>query len=242
MIIGYNPITGFEISIDLLQIGQICIVGGTGSGKTYETMYLLYNLLKEYKTKLYIADFKKSGDYKGITGLFAEFNDVTSLIESYYTEFENTPENNKQVKILLIDEYAGYIIWLTQNDKKKSEEIKGKISNILMLGRSRHCYVWCIQQRISASLYPSGIGAIDNFQICIGLGHLSVESRKSLFANEHFDDKKFEEQYHPGTGQGIVLIDGHPLQPIQVPNIPIKENMSKLLIQLSHLQDGRRSP
>ena len=242
MKIGYNVTTGFEILIDLLQTGQICTVGGTGSGKTYVTLYLLYNLLKEYNNKLYIADFKKSGDYNGISELFAEFNGVTSLIESYYEEFENTPENNPQVKILLIDEYAGYMVWLTQKDKKKSEEIKGKISNILMLGRSRHCYVWCIQQRITANLFPTGIGAIDNFQVCIGMGRLSVDSRKSLFANEHFDDPDFEENYHPKTGQGIVLIDGQPLQPIQIPNIPEKKAMHNLLIQLSTYQNSRRSP
>ena len=242
MRIGYNIITGFEILIDLLITGHICLVGGTGSGKSYATLYLIYNLLRNYNTQLYIADFKKSGDYKGISEQFAEFDDVTTLIDTFYAEFENTPERNSQVKILLIDEYAGYMIWLTQKDKKKSEEIRGKISNILMLGRSRHCYVWCIQQRISASLFPTGIGAIDNFQICIGMGRLSVDSRKSLFANEHFDDPEFEENYHPKAGQGIVLIDGQPLQPIQVPNISNREDMHKLLIKLSVLQDSRRSP
>lgn len=54
----------------------------------------------------------------------------------------------------------------------KAKVIKEKISNVLMMGRSRHCFVWCVQQRISASLFPTGIGAIDNFQICIGMGRL----------------------------------------------------------------------
>ena len=98
-----------------------------------------------------------------------------------------------------------------------------------MLGRSRHCFVWCIQQRMSASLFPSGIGAIDNFQICIGLGRLSVDSRKSLFAGEHIDNTAFEERYHPKTGQGLVLIDGQELQPIQIPYISDKSRLKQLL-------------
>ena len=234
MQIGYDLITEQSITAQITETGHLCCVGGTGSGKSVATLYLLFQLLKNYSVELYIADFKKSGDYKGITEKFAEFKDVNELIEDFYAEFEKTPENNPTIKILLIDEYAGYIVWLTQNDKKKTEEIKGKISNILMLGRSRHCFVWCIQQRISASLFPAGIGAIDNFQICIGLGRLSVESRKSLFAGEHLEDTEFEEQYHPKTGQGLILIDGQELKPIQIPYISDKEKLKALLVKLAN--------
>lgn len=201
-------------------MGHICCIGSTGSGKSVAILYLLYQVLKNYSAALYIADFKKSGDYAGVTEKFAEF--------------EKMPENNKTISILLIDEYAGYIIWLTQNDKHMAETIKRKISNILMLGRSRRCFVWCIQQRISASLFPTGIGAIDNFQICIGLGRLSVESRKSLFAGEHLDDTEFEEQYHPKIGQGLILIDGQELKAIQIPYISDKWKLKALLAKLAN--------
>ena len=231
--IGYNIITEKPIKIDILNTGQLCCVGGTGSGKSLAMLYLLYNVIKYIKTEkckmeLYICDFKKSGDYEDITNNFAEFNKITELIEQYYEEFERTSENSSIIKILLIDEYAGYMIWLTQNNKKKAEIIKNYISTILMLGRSRHCYVWCIQQRISASLFPSGIGAIDNFQICLGMGRLSIESRKSLFAGEHLEDREYEERYRPKTGQGFVLIDGQDIQPIQIPYINDKERLKTL--------------
>ncbi len=228
--LGYNILTEKPIIADMEITGHACLVGGTGSGKSVATLYLLYNLLKNYSVKLTICDFKKSGDYKGISDRFAEFNEVTRCIEEYYNEYETTPENSSQIKLLLVDEYAGYIIWATQNDKKKAEEIKQKISEILMLGRSRHCFIWCIQQRISASLFPTGIGAIDNFQICIGLGRLSVDSRKSLFAGEHLGNIAFEERFHPKTGQGLVLIDGQELQAIQIPYITDKARL-KLLLQ-----------
>lgn len=228
--LGYNILTEKPIIADMEITGHACLVGGTGSGKSVATLYLLYNLLKNYNVKLTICDFKKSGDYKGISDRFAEFNEVTGCIEEYYNEYEITLENSSQIKLLLVDEYAGYIIWATQNYKKKAEEIKQKISEILMLGRSRHCFIWCIQQRISASLFPTGIGAIDNFQICIGLGRLSVDSRKSLFAGEHLDNIAFEERFHPKTGQGLVLIDGQELQAIQIPYIADKARL-KLLLQ-----------
>lgn len=226
------------IKIDILDTGQLCCVGGTGSGKSMSVLYLLYNMLKyvkeeHCKIELYICDFKKSGDFEGITNNYAEFKEVTGLIEQYYEAFENTMENSPIIKILLIDEYAGYMVWLTQNDKKKAEKIKSIISTILMTGRSRHCYAWCIQQRISASLFPTGIGAIDNFQICVGMGRLSVESRKSLFAGEHLEDTEYEERYRPKKGQGLILIDGQDIQPIQIPYIKDKERLKILLRKMS---------
>ncbi|MBE5829732.1 MAG: DUF87 domain-containing protein [Butyrivibrio sp.] len=231
--LGYNLLTEKQIIADMEQTGHACIVGGTGSGKSVATMYLLYQLLKNYNAKITICDFKKSGDYEGISDDFAEFSDVTECIETYYEDYQNTPENNPQIKLLLIDEYAGYIIWATQNDKKKSEKVKQVISEVLMCGRSRNCFIWIVLQRISASLFPAGIGAIDNFQICMGLGRLSVESRKSLFAGEHLDNASFEERYHPKTGQGLVLIDGQELQPIQIPYIADKTRLKQLLQRMA---------
>lgn len=230
--LGYDIQTQAPIYADLSKTAQMCVVGGTGSGKTTATLYSLNSVLSlPVEIDLFIGDFKKSGNYKGLSRNFAEFDKVTALIDSFYAEFENTPENNPGIKILLLDEYAGYIVWLTQNDKKKCEETKGKVSNLLMLGRSRHCYVWTVQQRMSAQLFPSGIGAIDNFQICMGLGRLSPDSRKSLFAGEQFGDREFEESYHPGQGQGICLIDGQPLRAIQIPEISDAGKLHALLAQ-----------
>ena len=180
-----------------------------------------------------MADMENTGHME-----FAEFGDVVQLIEDFYEEFQSTPEDSPEIKILLLDEYAGFIIWLLQQDKKKCEEIKGKISEVLMIGRSRHMYIWSIQQRISAQLYPSGVGAIDNFQILIGLGHLSVDSRRSLFAGEHLDNVEFEKNFHPKKGQGLCLIDGQALKAIQIPLIADKELLKALLRKKANLPDG----
>ena len=232
--IGYDAEYRTEISIDMYKTGHICIVGGTGSGKSMCVLYILWKLLStSIPVQLFICDFKKSGDYIGLSSNYAEFDEVTKLIENFYENFLVTPENNEGVKILLIDEYAGYITWLTQTDKKKADDIKGKIANILMLGRSRHCFVWAIQQRMTATLFPAGIGAIDNFQVCIGLGRLSPESRKSLFAGEWLENTEFADSFVPLQGQGLILVDGSPLRPFAVPHISDKEKLKFLLRQLA---------
>lgn len=215
---------------DFTKTPHLCIVGGTGSGKSMLTLYVLFSLLRlPMPVELYIGDFKKSGDYKGITQNFAEFDTVVDLVDEFYTDFENTPEGNQTVKILLLDEYAGFVVWLTQKDKKKCEEIKGKISNLLMLGRSRNIFVITVMQRFSSQLFPAGIGAKDNFGIVVGLGRLSVEGRTALFAGEHFEDAEFEANFRGGQGVGLCLIDGQPLHALAVPRISDKDGLKRVL-------------
>ncbi|MCM1302889.1 MAG: hypothetical protein NC305_07715 [Lachnospiraceae bacterium] len=228
--IGIDAEYGLPLTIDLGHTGHFCVVGGTGSGKSVFTLYALYKLLRSgIPVDLHVGDFKKSGDYAHISPHFAEGDAVTCLVEDYYALFETVPEGGNNVfHILLLDEYAGFCTWLTQHDKKKAEEIKGKIANILMLGRSRRCYVWCIQQRITATLFPAGIGAIDNFQVCVGLGRLSPDSRRSLFAGEYPDDTAFMQTFMPGTGKGLAMVDGQGIRPFVVPHIDSEEDLRAL--------------
>lgn len=222
------------IVVDLNNNAHMCIVGGSGSGKSVATLYILYNILKlNAKLELYIGDFKKSGDYSGLSDNFAEFDKVTDLIDKFYELFENTPENCNIIRILVLDEYAGMISFLEQENRKQCDSIKSKIARLLMLSRSKKMFVFCIQQRMSASLFPSAAGSVDNFGVCIGFGRLSPDSKRALFANEHFENEEFEMKYKPGTGQGICLIEGRPLCPIEIPRIFNKEKLKKLLRKLA---------
>ena len=44
--LGYNKITEKPIKVDIFATGQLCCVGGTGSGKSIFVLYILYNILK----------------------------------------------------------------------------------------------------------------------------------------------------------------------------------------------------
>lgn len=208
-------------------IGHTIVVGGSGSGKSTSVLYWLYKL-KKYNCELYIADFKKSNEFSGITPHFAQFEDCYQLIKDYYEIFLSTPEGGDGTnKIMLIDEIAGLLTYffMTKEGKGKIEEIKNILLSIMALGRSKLCWFWSSMQRYSASIFPASSGAADNFHILVGLGRLTVDGRKGLFAGEHFDG---EDELQYGQGRGIVLIDGQPLKALIIPQVSKKKLLALL--------------
>lgn len=209
---------GIKIPLCAPVDSHLCVVGGSGSGKSTAVLYWLYKL-KKLNADLYIVDFKKSGEFKGITPHFGEFENSYEIIKDFYMEFSNTCEGGSgRIKILMIDEIAGLLTHysMTKDGKQKADEIRNIMSSVLMLGRSRRCFLWLSMQRYSATIFPTSSGAADNFHICVGLGNMTVDGRKGLFAGEHFEG---EEDLLFKQARGIVLIDGQPLKGVIIPKV-----------------------
>ncbi len=228
--LGYDlsvfSVQGIKIPLYVPLNSHIIVVGGSGSGKSTSILYWLYKI-KKSRCILHIVDFKASHEFDGITDNFFEFEDSYEGIKKFYEEFLNTPEENTTIKILLIDEIAGLLTHysMTKEGKQKADEIRNIMSSILMLGRSRCCFLWLSMQRYSASIFPSSSGSADNFHVCVGLGNLTVDGRKGLFAGEHFEG---EELLQFGQGKGIVLIDGQPLKALIIPRVSKQKLLSLL--------------
>lgn len=228
--LGYDlsvfSVQGIKIPLYVSLNSHIIVVGGSGSGKSTSVLYWLYKI-KKSRCILHIVDFKASHEFDGITDNFYEFEDSYEGIKKFYKEFLNTPEGNSTIKILLIDEIAGLLTHysMTKEGKQKADEIRNIMSSILMLGRSRCCFIWLSMQRYSASIFPSSSGSADNFHVCVGLGNLTVDGRKGLFAGEHFEG---EELLQFGQGRGIVLIDGQPLKALIIPRVSKQKLLSLL--------------
>ena len=218
---------GVKIPLYAPVDSHLIIVGGSGSGKSKTLLYWLWKL-KQHRPILYIADFKMSNEFCGISKNYAEFEHCYELMTEFYKIFLETPEGgDKYVKILIIDEIAGLLthFGMCKDTKTKADEIRNIMSSILMLGRSRRCFLWLSMQRYSATIFPASAGSADNFHICIGLGNLSVDGRKGLFAGEHFTG---EDELLYGQGKGIILIDGQPLRALIIPKVS-KQKLLKLL-------------
>lgn len=210
-------------------IGHTIVVGGSGSGKSTAVLYWLIKLKKtNANIELHIMDFKASHEFVGITDNYAEYEDIYNKLIEFYDMFCTLEEGGDgSVKILIIDEIAGMLshLSMTKEGKAKAEKVRQIMSSILMMGRSRNCFLWLIMQRYTATIFPASSGAVDNFFVYVGLGRLSVESRKSLFACEHIEE---EEHITFGMGRGIVLIDGQDIQTLILPNLSKKKLLQLL--------------
>ena len=210
-------------------LGHTICVGGSGSGKSTALLYWLYKMKKaNIPVELHIMDFKASHEFYGISVHYAEFEDCYDRIVSFYQMFTALDEGGDGTnKILLMDEIAGYLMHLSLNKdgKAKADEIRQIMSSILMLGRSRKCFRWLALQRYTASIFPSASGGVDNFFLYVGMGKLTVDSRKSLFAGEHME---WEENILFSQGKGIVLIDGQPLQALIIPRVSKQKLLERL--------------
>lgn len=199
---------------------HIILVGATGSGKTYFSKLLLGKVaLHIPDSQLYVCDFKGDDDFAFLKGCsrFYRFMECSQGLQQFYERFQkrqNGEEDNRNMIVLFFDEWASYCNSL---DKKVIEEEKKKLSNLLMLGRSFNVHVIVCQQRADATFFNS---ARDNFNLVIGLGNLSEESKNMLF-------HEFKSEMLPNRtrGTGYMLTNGSNLTAIQVPKI---SDMKKL--------------
>ena len=199
---------------------HIILVGSTGSGKTYFAKLLLGKIsLHIPNSEIYICDFKGDDDFSFLNGCnnFYRYMECKEGLQQFYERFKSRQEGNDSSRNMLVfffDEWASYCNSL---DKKTIEEEKKKLSNLLMLGRSFNVHVIISQQRADAVYFNS---ARDNFNLVIGLGNLSQESKNMLFY-----DFKSEMTPNQRQGTGYILINGSELIEIQVPKI---QNQKKL--------------
>ena len=221
-----------EVSLEKSCHWLIC--GGSGSGKSVLLLYALNSLLNA-PICLYLADFKGSGDFIGLTDKYTEFGDCVRLVEDFYNHYQNIKQNKTGERILLVcDEFSAFLVWLESVDKKRATDIKNKIAEILMTGRllpgDGSAWLWCVCQRADSTYFSHG--ARDNYMVSIGMGRLSKESKGMLFPGE-----EIPEDYIPCTGRGLILEDGKNLRIFQVPQIN-KTRLKRLLLKKAKQRTG----
>ena len=210
-----------KISISLNSCPHYLITGGTGSGKTTYSLYLLGKLCLNYKdAKVYILDFKGDDSFR----VFDNFNNYFSYsdcivgLREVYEEFSErlkTMEASPPL-IVFIDELASMISYFSRSNSEKNE-IQKIIAEILMMGRSKKVHIITSTQRPDSNLFSNG--ARDNYTFKLGLGNLSSEGKKMLFPSSDINFKK--------CNLGYGYVSSHSNEPLFV-GVPAFSNYKKI--------------
>lgn len=210
-----------KISISLPSCPHYLITGGTGSGKTTYSLYLLGKLCLTYKNaKVYILDFKGDDQFSRFNNYknyFSYVNCIAGLREVYEIFSERLKNTgNFYPLIIFIDELASMISYFSRTTSEKNE-IQRIIAEILMMGRSKSVHIITSTQRPDSSLFSNG--ARDNYTFKLGLGNLSSEGKKMIFSSSDIVFKKCN------VGYGYLSL--HSNEPIFV-GVPVFSNFEKI--------------
>lgn len=223
------------ISVDVVNNLHWLICGNSGSGKSYMLLMILRNMLIEYGTdiKVWFMDFKASTDFLFMKGYSKYYSgmDCEKGLEDFYEEYQNVKNasiKDGRIRILIFDEWAGYIIWQTQQNKKLAEKHKGYLLEVLLMGRSMLCGVWVILQRNDAKY----IEGREQFFVTIALGKLNNDFKRMVMQGEELEQREIYE-----CGEGIIRRDSVGTKFIKVPKLKSIANVRQQILECLNQAD-----
>lgn len=206
----------------------------SGSGKSYMEQELLFRLIladaKNYQKgqngEYFFCDYKCDSSFaylmsEGSPRYFAYTDTLQAidLVHSHLMARQAGKESSKCPISLFIDEYMALILNLMGTDKKKAAEVSGKISQILLLGRSPSVRLAIFCQRPDAVAFSAGSRL--NFGNIIILGS-AAKSIYEMLMPDFMDELKGRRF---GRGEGVVLLQGADLRFIKVPTVRDEETV-----------------
>ena len=226
--------------IDLVKCLHWLICGNSGSGKSYMLLFVLRNILAEFQKdiKVWFCDFKSSEDFSFMI-VFAHFYtgaDCARGLEEFYTEYQQVKNGTIRdglIRLIIFDEWAGFMVYETQKNKKQAEQYKGWLLEVLLMGRSMLCGVWVVMQRNDAKY----IEGREQFFVTVALGKMSREMKLMIMQGEEL---KQREVY--ACGEGIIRCDTFGTKFIKVPKLRdvnlVKQQIMDCLMQADDAEGG----
>ena len=220
------------ITIDLSPKtnSHILLSGMSGSGKSYLEQQILYKLaLAEPNGEIYFADYKQDDSFSHFRGCpqYFPYNETLKALDIVHNRLRarQADEDTSRNPITIIwDEYMAQALALLSEDKKAAAAVMGKVSEILLLGRSLSVRIAIICQRPDALAFPAGsrlnIGSI------FILGG-AVRSIYEMLIPDFMDEVKGRRF---GRGEGIALFQGSELHYIKVGTTKDVHRMEQICI------------
>lgn len=205
------------INIDLSPKtnSHILLCGMSGSGKSYlENQILAKSALAEPDSDIFLADYKGEDALAYLRGCSRYFfyRDTLKALEIVHGRLlarQSGADTTRNPITLIWDEYMAQALSLISEDRKAAAVVMGKVSEILMLGRSLSVRLVTSCQRPDALAFPAGSRL--NYGVVVVLGAAVRSIYEMLLPDpEQVKSRQF------GRGEGVALLQGSELHYIKV--------------------------
>lgn len=229
-----------DISVDITPKtnSHILLSGMSGSGKSYAEFGLIAKLiLAESDSSVssnsfgeyYFADFKADDMFECLRGTprYRSFKQTTELLDIVYDKLNARMSGQDKTRhpiTLIWDEYMANILALMSEDKAKATKVMNKVSEILLMGRSKSIRLVCSCQRPDMVAFPVGSRLNYGIVIILGVGKSIYE----MLMPDHLDKIKNKEFKR---GEGAVLLQSSELHFIKIGQVNDFESMKKICIE-----------
>ncbi len=214
----------------------------SGSGKSYMEHQLLGRLIEAEQARggeYYFADYKGDDTFSYLQGYphYYSYKDTLKALDIVHARLmarQSGEDTSRYTTTLIWDEYMAQALNLLSTDKKSAAVVMGKISEILLLGRSLSVRLVVACQRPDALAFPAGSRL--NYGVVVVLG-AAVRSIYEMLLPDHMEQIKGRQF---SRGEGVVLLQGSELRLIKVPMIRDEKRMRQICME--GLEGLRRPP
>ena len=221
------------IAIDLSPKtnSHILLCGMSGSGKSYLESQILAKLaLAEPNGKIYFSDYKQDDSFACLRGCprYYAYRDTLQALDVVHgclLARQSGEDTSRNPVTLFWDEYMAQMLALISEDKKAAAVAMGKVSEILMLGRSLSVRLIISCQRPDALAFPAGSRL--NYGVVVVLG-AAVRSIYEMLLPDHMEQVKGRQF---GRGEGVALFQGSELHFIKVGAVSNPHRMEEICIR-----------
>lgn len=210
---------------------HILLCGMSGSGKSYLENQILAKLpLAEPGGEIYFADYKQDDSFAYLRGCprYYGYKDTLTALDVVHGRLlaRQSGEDTRRNPVTIIwDEYMAQMLALISEDKKEANVMMGKVSEILLLGRSLSVRLVISCQRPDALAFPAGSRL--NLGIIAILG-AHIRSIYEMLLPDFMDEVKGRQF---GRGEGVALFQGSELHFIKVGAVSNPRRMEEICIK-----------
>lgn len=236
---GYGIKTPISIDLSPKTNSHLLICGQSGCGKSYLEQAVFAKLAEqEPQGEFHFADYKGDDSFAYLRNCpryygYKRTIEALDVVHNRLTARQSGEDSSRHPVTLIWDEYMAQALALLSEDKKAATVVMGKVSEILLLGRSLAVRLLVSCQRPDALAFPAGSRL--NYGVVVVLG-AAVRSIYEMLLPDFMSEVQGRQF---GQGEGVVLLQGSVLRFIKVPMVRKIGRIQELCIKAL---DPRRPP